>query len=126
MNGPMLILLDLNLPGIGGLEALERLRADESTRDLPVIVISGHATVHDAVAAIKLGANDFFEKPLTRERVLVSKQLMYFERYAKELAPPYNMARDLFLVQNVFPEAVAAAVEEGKVLARRYLAEAAS
>jgi predicted unusual protein kinase regulating ubiquinone biosynthesis (AarF/ABC1/UbiB family) len=42
-----------------------------------------------------------------RELVLVSKQLMYFERYAKELAPDYNMARDLFLMQNVFPEAVA-------------------
>ncbi|HZA75594.1 MAG TPA: AarF/UbiB family protein [Acidimicrobiales bacterium] len=42
-----------------------------------------------------------------RELVLVSKQLMYFERYAKELAPDYNLARDLFLVQNVFPEAVA-------------------
>ncbi len=42
-----------------------------------------------------------------RELVLVSKQLMYFERYAKELAPSYNMARDLFLLQNVFPEAVA-------------------
>jgi len=41
--------------------------------------------------------------------VLVSKQLMYFERYAKELAPAYNMARDLFLVQNVFPDEVAAA-----------------
>ena len=43
-----------------------------------------------------------------RELVLVSKQLMYFERYAKELAPAYNMARDLYLLQNVFPEAVAA------------------
>jgi predicted unusual protein kinase regulating ubiquinone biosynthesis (AarF/ABC1/UbiB family) len=42
-----------------------------------------------------------------RELVLVSKQLMYFERYAKELAPDYNMARDLFLMQNVFPDAVA-------------------
>src|ERR687898_106030 len=41
-----------------------------------------------------------------RELVLVSKQLLYFERYAKELAPTYNMARDLFLLQNVFPEAV--------------------
>jgi predicted unusual protein kinase regulating ubiquinone biosynthesis (AarF/ABC1/UbiB family) len=47
-----------------------------------------------------------------RELVLVSKQLMYFERYAKELAPAYNMARDLFLVQNVFPEAVARACAE--------------
>ena len=42
-----------------------------------------------------------------RELVLVTKQLLYFERYAKELAPNYNMARDLYLLKNVFPEAVA-------------------
>jgi predicted unusual protein kinase regulating ubiquinone biosynthesis (AarF/ABC1/UbiB family) len=47
-----------------------------------------------------------------RELMLVSKQIMYFERYAKELAPDYNMARDLFLMQNVFPEAVARLVTE--------------
>jgi predicted unusual protein kinase regulating ubiquinone biosynthesis (AarF/ABC1/UbiB family) len=41
-----------------------------------------------------------------RELVLVTKQLMYFERYAKELAPDYNMSRDLFLVSNVFPDEV--------------------
>jgi predicted unusual protein kinase regulating ubiquinone biosynthesis (AarF/ABC1/UbiB family) len=41
-----------------------------------------------------------------RELVLVTKQMMYFERYAKELAPDYNMARDLFLVRNVFPAEV--------------------
>ncbi len=67
-----LAIFDLKLPGMSGLEALEKLRADDATRDLPVIVISGHATVHDAVNAIKLGASDFFEKPLNRERVLVS------------------------------------------------------
>jgi two-component system, NtrC family, nitrogen regulation response regulator NtrX len=67
-----LCIFDVKLPGISGIEALERLRRDDGTRDLPVIVISGHATVHDAVAAIKLGASDFFEKPLNRERVLVS------------------------------------------------------
>jgi hypothetical protein len=44
--------------------------------------------------------------------MLVSKQLVYFERYAKELAPDYNMARDLFVIQNIFPEAVAAACAE--------------
>ena len=47
-----------------------------------------------------------------RELVLVSKQLMYFERYAKELAPDYNMARDLFLIRNVFPDAVSHACAE--------------
>ena len=67
-----LVILDLKLPGMGGIEALSTLRAEEATRDLPVIVISGHATVEDAVSAIKLGASDFFEKPLNRERVLVS------------------------------------------------------
>jgi len=67
-----LCIFDVKLPGISGIEALERMRRDDATRELPVIVISGHATVHDAVAAIKLGASDFFEKPLNRERVLVS------------------------------------------------------
>lgn len=67
-----LVLLDVKLPGMSGLALLEQLRADETTRELPVIVISGHATVHDAVTAIKLGASDFFEKPLNRDRVLVS------------------------------------------------------
>ncbi len=67
-----LAIIDLKLPGMSGLDALARIRADEATRDLPVIVISGHATVHDAVHAIKLGATDFFEKPLNRERILVS------------------------------------------------------
>ena len=65
-------IFDVKLPGISGLDALERLKREDSTRDIPIIVISGHATVNDAVHAIKLGASDFFEKPLARERVLVS------------------------------------------------------
>ncbi len=67
-----LAIFDVKLPKMSGLEALEKMRADEALRSTPVIVISGHATVHDAVNAIKLGAADFFEKPLARERVLVS------------------------------------------------------
>jgi two-component system nitrogen regulation response regulator NtrX len=67
-----LAIVDLKLPGVSGLELLARLRADEATKDLPVVVISGHATVQDAVAAIKLGATDFFDKPLDRDRVLIS------------------------------------------------------
>ena len=52
-----------------------------------------------------------------KELVLVTKQLMYFERYAKVLAPDYLMIRDIFLVQNLFPEAVAKkAAEEGLTL----------
>jgi DNA-binding NtrC family response regulator len=67
-----LVILDVKLPGMSGLEALGQVR--EEYPNLPVIVISGHATVDDAVTAIRLGATDFFEKPLNRERVLVSVQ----------------------------------------------------
>jgi predicted unusual protein kinase regulating ubiquinone biosynthesis (AarF/ABC1/UbiB family) len=45
-----------------------------------------------------------------QELVLVTKQLIYFERYARELAPGWALARDLYLVKNIFPEAVAAKV----------------
>src|SRR5262245_47966702 len=62
-----LAILDVKLPRMSGLEALERIRKDDATATLPIIVISGHATVNDAVSAIKLGASDFFEKPLARE-----------------------------------------------------------
>jgi predicted unusual protein kinase regulating ubiquinone biosynthesis (AarF/ABC1/UbiB family) len=47
-----------------------------------------------------------------RELVLVSKQLLYFERYSKTLAPDYVLARDLFLLKNIFPDEVAAAAAE--------------
>ena len=49
---------------------------------------------------------------LPRELVAVVKQVLYFERYAKALAPDYNMARDIFLLKNIFPEAVAAKAAE--------------
>ena len=75
-----LVILDLKLPGMNGLDALKQIRQDDAIKDVPVIVISGHATVHDAVLAIKLGATDFFEKPLNRDRVLVSVDKNYDDR----------------------------------------------
>ena len=52
-----------------------------------------------------------------QELVLVTKQLLYFERYARELAPDWALARDLYLVKNIFPEAVKEkAAHEGLVL----------
>jgi predicted unusual protein kinase regulating ubiquinone biosynthesis (AarF/ABC1/UbiB family)/predicted transcriptional regulator len=49
---------------------------------------------------------------LPQELMLVAKQVFYFERYVKAMAPDYTMARDLFLMKNVFPEAVAAKAAE--------------
>ena len=55
-----------------GLEFLERARKQPDFASLPVLMISGHASLSEAVDAVKYGAADFFEKPLDRERVLVS------------------------------------------------------
>jgi two-component system, NtrC family, nitrogen regulation response regulator NtrX len=63
------ILLDVWLPGIDGLEALSRLQA--IPRAPAVIMISGHGTIETAVRATKLGAFDFVEKPLSLERIVV-------------------------------------------------------
>ena len=82
-----LAILDVKLPDMSGLDALAKIRSDDATRDVPIIIISGHATVHDAVQAIKLGASDFFEKPLERERVLVSvRNVLHAARTRRELA----------------------------------------
>ncbi|MDR2760120.1 MAG: sigma-54 dependent transcriptional regulator [Spirochaetaceae bacterium] len=63
-----LVFLDVMLPKMGGMEALERIRT--GWPDLEVVVISGHANVDMAVRAVKLGAFDFLEKPLSLDKVL--------------------------------------------------------
>ena len=64
-----LVVLDVKLPGMSGIDALERIRAKPETARLPVLMISGHATVADAMAAVQRGATDFFEKPVDRDLV---------------------------------------------------------
>ncbi len=66
---PELVLLDIKMAGMDGLEVLQRLKAGHEA--LPVVMISGHATVSTAVEATKLGAFDFIEKPPESERILL-------------------------------------------------------
>src|SRR5919205_4593545 len=79
---------DVRLPGMDGLALLARAR--ELWRDLPVIVISGHAETPDVVEAMRRGAIDFFSKPVDRDRVVVSVknalQRRSLEEGVKELA----------------------------------------
>ena len=65
-----LFLLDVRLPDANGIDLLRELQANEITA--PVVMISGHATIADAVQATRAGAFDFLEKPLGRDRVLVA------------------------------------------------------
>ena len=66
---PDLVLLDIWMPGMDGIQTLKKLRAIHP--DLQIIMMSGHATIETAVTATKLGAYDFIEKPLSLEKLLV-------------------------------------------------------
>ena len=69
-ENPDLILLDIKMPRIDGMEVLQTLIKQGTTA--PVIMISGHGTIQTAVEATRLGAFDFIEKPLDRDRLLIS------------------------------------------------------
>src|SRR6185503_4527174 len=64
-----LLLLDVWLPGMDGLQTLEKLRALDA--EVPVVVISGHGNIETAVKAVRMGAQDFVEKPLSLEKILL-------------------------------------------------------
>ncbi|MGQ9507787.1 MAG: UDP-3-O-acyl-N-acetylglucosamine deacetylase [Thermodesulfobacteriota bacterium] len=68
---PEVTLLDIWMPGMDGIEVLKHLK---SLSDKPVIMISGHATISTAMAAVKLGAFDFIEKPLSLDIFLMTIQ----------------------------------------------------
>ncbi len=71
--GADVMLLDVQLPGMSGLDAIERLSKLKTSEPQPtVIMISGHATLADAVRATKAGAYEILEKPLDRERLMVA------------------------------------------------------
>ena len=61
---PMLTLLDLKLPRIGGLEVLERLRGDQRTRNLPIVILTSSKEDPDLLNAYQLGCNSYIRKPV--------------------------------------------------------------
>lgn len=67
---PDLVLMDLGLPVIDGWEATRQLKADASTQQIPIIVLSAHAMTNDREQALIAGADDFDSKPVHFERLV--------------------------------------------------------
>lgn len=67
---PQLILLDLKLPKLDGLELLRRVRADERTRTIPVVVLTSSTQEEDLIRGYGFGANSYVRKPVSFERFL--------------------------------------------------------
>ncbi|HCM26916.1 MAG: Fis family transcriptional regulator [Treponema sp. GWB1_62_6] len=92
-----LVFLDIWLPRLGGMEALERIR--KGWPDLEVVVISGHANVDMAVRAVKLGAFDFLEKPLSLDKVLtVTRNALAMRKLRAENADLKQVGADEELI----------------------------
>lgn len=71
-------LIDLEMPGMGGLEMIRRIRADAKLKDLPVIVVTGHEDMVSIDAAFRAGATSFVTKPVNWR--LLSYQVRYVLR----------------------------------------------
>ena len=82
------IIVDLAMPGIDGIETLKRIK--EKRPDLEIIILTGHATVKSGIDAMKLGAEDFLEKPVDLNELLAkigeakNKRMLVVEKGRQE------------------------------------------
>jgi two-component system, NtrC family, nitrogen regulation response regulator NtrX len=118
---PDAYLVDVRLPDGSGIDLVRWLRANDV--DAPILMISGHGTIADAVEAVRAGAFDFLEKPLSRDKVLLSlkhaldqSKLREENRRLREIAGSPRMIGSCAAFERVLDQATMAARSDARVL----------
>ena len=89
---PELIILDLMLPGVDGLEVCRRLKGDAATRQIAIVMLTAKGEESDVVAGLELGADDYITKPFS-PRVLVARVRAVLRRTASQQADETSPVR---------------------------------
>jgi len=87
---PNLVLMDLKLPKVGGLEVLERLRSDPRTRRLPVVILTSSNVESDLARSYDLGANSYIRKPVDFTQFMEAVNQLGLYWLVLNEAPPYG------------------------------------
>lgn len=97
---PDLILMDIQMPGIDGIETLKRVK--EFDPRIPVVMMSGHGTIERAVRSMKLGAYDFITKPIDRDRLLITvKNALMTSSLKREVDELKNELKQKYTFKNI-------------------------
>lgn len=88
-NAPSLIVLDLMLPGMSGMELCRRLRRETLTENTPIIMLTAKAAETDKIAGLDLGADDYIVKPFSVKEVIARVRAV-LRRVEKESVPKYE------------------------------------
>ena len=91
-NAPALIILDLMLPGMSGMELCRRLRRESLTENTPIIMLTAKAAETDKIAGLELGADDYIVKPFSVKEVIARVRAV-LRRVEKEDVPKYEDER---------------------------------
>jgi DNA-binding response OmpR family regulator len=89
---PLVIVLDLMLPGMNGMELCRRLRREDQTRRVPIIMLTAKASEADRIAGLDLGADDYMAKPFS-VRELMARVRAVLRRAAEETIERYDDGR---------------------------------